>query len=405
MFWEKRIERLVARLRVHDIPLRIALWDGQVFDLCPQPRATFHVKTPGVLLNLINPSLDSIGQAYVQGKLDAEGDLDSIFEVAASLARHAGKPVSFFDRLDRLLRAVHHTRKVDAKAIAYHYDVSNEFYRLWLDTNMLYSCAYFKDENDSLEQAQLQKIDHVLRKMRVRPGQRLLDIGCGWGALIMRAAEHYGVHATGITLSKNQYQLARERIAEAGLTDRCQVLLSDYRDMAGKFDRITSIGMFEHVGLKNLRGYFAKINELLSDDGIVLNHGITSTDPESGEVGWGGGNFIDRYVFPHGELPHISLALKEMSAGGLEAVDVENLRRHYVATLRHWTHRFEAASDQIRTMVGESRYRIWSVYLAGCAYAFEHAWTAVHQVLAVKAGGPGANPLPLVRDYMYRDPA
>jgi cyclopropane-fatty-acyl-phospholipid synthase len=358
-----------------------------------------------VLRHLINPSLDSIGQAYVQGKLDAEGDLDSLFEAAASLARHAGKPASFFDRLDRLIRAVRHTRDDDAKAIAYHYDVSNEFYRLWLDANMVYSCAYFRNESDSLELAQMQKIDHVLRKICLRPGQRLLDIGCGWGALILRAAEKYGVHATGITLSKNQYELARERIAEAGLADRCQVLLSDYRDMTGKFDRITSIGMFEHVGLKNLRGYFSKINELLSDGGIVLNHGITSTDPESGEVGWGGGSFIDRYVFPHGELPHISLALKEMSASGLEAVDVENLRRHYVATLRHWTRRFEAAADRIRTMIGESRYRIWSVYLAGCAYAFEHSWTAVHQVLAVKAGEPGATPLPLIRDYMYRDSA
>ena len=400
MFWQKRFEKIIRRLSLHDIPVRIALWDGRHFDLSETVKVTIRVKSPAGLRHLVRPSLDALGSAYVEGLLDVEGDLQQVFEVAAQLARHAVKPVG---RFGRIVRSVRHTRKLDAEAIAYHYDVSNEFYRTWLDANMVYSCAYFKERSDSLEQAQIQKIDHVLRKIRLQPGQRLLDIGCGWGALILRAAEKHGARATGITLSREQYELAQERIAAAGLSDRCRVLLSDYRDMSGQFERITSIGMFEHVGLKHLRGYFAKLCDLLADDGIVLNHGITSTDPDSGSSPWGGGTFIQRYVFPHGELPHISLAIREMSAAGLEVTDIENLRRHYALTLRQWAQRYEAAAGRIRALVGENRYRIWRMYLAGCAYSFDHAWTAIHQILAVKAEHPLIDRLPLTRDFMYRE--
>jgi cyclopropane-fatty-acyl-phospholipid synthase len=244
----------------------------------------------------------------------------------------------------------------------------------------------------------MQKIDHILTKLRVRPGDRLLDIGCGWGALILRAAEKYGAKAVGITLSQNQYELAQERIAAAGLSDRCEVRIEDYRDVAGTFDRIASVGMFEHVGLRNLRGYFTKLKELLADNGTIMNHGITSTDPDSAESPWGGGDFMERYVFPHGESPHISQALKEMCAAGLEPVDVENLRRHYALTLNRWTERFEAAEERLKAIAGEKRWRIWRLYLAGCAYSFAHHWMELHQILAVKAG---ADVLPLTRDYMH----
>lgn len=217
----------------------------------------------------------------------------------------------------------------------------------------------------------------------------------------MIRAGRLGAQATGITLSRRQYELARERIAAAGLEDRCQVLLADYRDVRGQYDRITSVGMFEHVGLKNLRAYFSRVRELLADGGVAMNHGITATDPDSGETPWGAGDFIDRYVFPRGELPHLSLALREMAAAGLEAVDVENLRMHYARTLRHWSQRFEREAESARAEVGEKRFRIWRMYLAGCAYAFEQHWTSIHQIVAVKAGGPGMNPLPPTRDYMY----
>lgn len=400
MFWQLRLEKLAAHLRTHGIPVRIALWNGQHFDLGDPIKVVIRVNTPAGLRHMVRPSLDSLGSGYVEGILDVEGELEDIFDVAAGLARHAVKPTG---RFGRVVRSVHHTKKIDSEAIAYHYDVSNDFYRLWLDENMVYSCAYFKERDDTLEQAQVQKLDHVLRKIRLQPGQHLLDIGCGWGALILRAVQKFGARATGITLSRHQHDLANERIAAAGLADRCEVLLADYRDMSGRFDRITSIGMFEHVGLKNLRGYFAKVRDLLADDGIALNHGITSSDPDSGEVAWGGGSFIHRYVFPHGELPHVSLALREMSAAGLEATDVEGLRRHYALTLRHWAQRYERAAEKVRSLVDEHRYRVWRMYLAGCAYSFEHAWTSIYQILAVKANHPHTDRLPLTRDFMYRE--
>jgi len=359
------------------------------------------ISTPSLsgLRHLFRPSLDRLGYAYVEGELDVEGHVMDVIDVAArlsSLGQAVGTP------LRRMLRPARHTRKQDAEAITYHYDVSNDFYAQWLDRHMVYSCAYFRDAGDSLDAAQEQKMDHILRKLRLRPGDTLLDIGCGWGALIMRAAERYGVKALGVTLSQNQYELARERIRERGLEDRCEVRIEDYRDVEGRFDRIVSVGMFEHVGLNNLRSYFDKVHRLLAPEGVALIHGITSTDPDSAEVPWGGGGFIDRYVFPNGELPHVSMVLKQMAAAGLEAVDIENLRRHYDMTLARWAERFEAAEAQIREMVDEKLYRIWRVYLAGSAYAFRHNWVAVHQILVTHDLGVRA--LPLTRDYMYDAP-
>lgn len=238
----------------------------------------------------------------------------------------------------------------------------------------------------------------------LKPGDRFLDIGCGWGALVMHAAERYGASALGITLSHNQHALAIERIRAAGLEDRCEVRLQDYRDVPGEgaFDKIASIGMFEHVGLKNLPVYFGAIRRLLAEGGVVLNHGITSVDPESRSVGLGAGDFIGKYVFPHGELPHLSLVIKEMGAAGLEVMDAETLRLHYAKTLEHWSARLEASLDKARALAGEKRLRIWRAYLAGCAHAFAQGWVSIQQVLATKTGDPRRNPLPWSREYMYR---
>lgn len=395
MFWQKRFDDFIARMGRHDVPVRLRLWNGREAALGPSPRVTFEIKSISALRRLLRPSLDSLGQAYVDGKIDIEGTIEDVIAVAAKLSANAGRQMRRAARLKR------HSRRVDAEAIAYHYDVSNDFYRLWLDKEMVYSCAYFRRPDDSLEQAQLQKIDHILGKLNLQPGQRLLDIGCGWGALVRRAARDYGVRAVGITLSRNQYDLARERVAADGLEDRVDIRLQDYRDVEGTFDRIVSVGMLEHVGLKNLRGYFTKTRELLADGGICMNHGITSTDPDSAESPFGAGAFIERYVFPHGELPHIGFLLKEMTAAGLEATDVENLRRHYALTTRHWSRRFEQNGERLRALAGEKRYRIWRAYLAGCAYGFDQGWIALHQVLAVKAEEAGTHPLPMTRDYMY----
>jgi cyclopropane-fatty-acyl-phospholipid synthase len=290
---------------------------------------------------------------------------------------------------------------MDAEAIQYHYDVSNEFYQVWLDENMVYSCAYFENGDEDLATAQLKKIDHILTKIQLRPGDTLLDIGCGWGALAIRAAQKYGAKCVGITLSKNQFELAKARVEQAGLTDRVDIRLQDYRDVGGTYDRITSVGMFEHVGVKNLPSYFAKINSLLADDGIAMNHGITSTHADNGEAAYGSGEFIGTYVFPHGELPHIGQVLKSMQEGGLEALDVENLRRHYAKTCGIWADNFEAQADRIKRLVDDKRFRIWRVYLAGCSYAFAQDWVSINQVVCQKAGRNAAE-LPWSRRYMYQ---
>ncbi len=399
--FENKMERLAAALRAaHAIPMDIRLWNGKTYHLGDSPKVTITVPKPRSLSYLVSPDFMKLGEAYVEGHIEVEGRLTDIFRVGEMMARNAVRS----SRLAGLRWMVAHTRQRDRKAIQYHYDVSNEFYSLFLDRNMVYSCAYFGDESDSLERAQERKLDHILTKLQVKPGDRFLDVGCGWGALIIRAAQKFGAKAIGITLSENQFALAKERIKAAGLEDRCEVRLQDYRDVQeeGMFDKIASVGMFEHVGLKNLPMYFKKMRSLLANGGLALNHGITSVDPESSAVGMGAGDFIGRYVFPDGEVPHISLVTKEMSAAGFEVADVESLRRHYARTCAIWADGLERNKARAIEIAGDRRYRIWSLYLMGCAHAFANNWINIYQVLVSKDGGVGANPLPMTRDYMYR---
>jgi len=399
LFIERRIERLIAKLRQSaSIPLRLELWNGRTFDLANQPTVKIGVTSPSALRFLISPNLMNLGYAYVEGYLRVEGPILEVFRAAEALARGAASRGS-----SGLRRVWHHSRKRDRDAIQYHYDVSNDFYSLWLDRNMVYSCAYFRSESDSLDLAQEQKLDHILNKLMLKRGERFLDIGCGWGALILRAAKKYGAHATGVTLSRNQHEFVTRRIREEGLEDRCEVRLQDYRDIPGEgaYDKIASVGMFEHVGLRHLGAYFAKMRSLLAEGGLAMNHGITAVDPDNSWVGLGAGEFIDRYVFPHGELPHVSLVLREMSLAGFEVADVESLRRHYARTCLEWAKRLEENRERAMASAGDKRYRIWQIYLAGCAHGFANEWMNIYQVLARKEGA-SSNPLPLTREYMYR---
>lgn len=363
-----------------------------------QPRVEIHVRDASALPLLIDPGLDTLGQAYVEGLIDVHGSLPDIVAMAHRLAENAQPEGGL---LGRLRRRFSHTRASDSEAIQYHYDVSNAFYAQWLDEQMVYSCGYFETGEETLAEAQIRKIDHILTKIRLQPGQRLLDIGCGWGALVLRAAQKYGAQCVGVTLSNNQFDLARERVRAAGLEDRIDIRLQDYRDVKDEpFDRITSVGMFEHVGLNHLAGYFGHIRKLLKPDGWAMNHGITSTDAYDGETRHGGGSFIDRYVFPQGELPHLSTVLRTLQEGGLEAFDIENLRRHYMRTTQLWSDTFEARTAQIKPLLDEKRWRIWRVYLAGCAWAFEHDEVSIYQVLCRPAGEKAAG-LPWSRNWIY----
>jgi len=401
MALEAQIEKKISELRARgEVPLAIELWNGKRYALAERTSVTLRIPGAKALRHFAHPDLAALGEAYVEGDIDVEGPIDEALRAAEMLTRQLGKSAK--GRLPFF--RPRHSKKRDAEAIRYHYDVSNDFYSLWLDRRMVYSCAYFKSGDEDLDVAQEQKLDHICRKLRLQPGERFLDIGCGWGALVLHAVERYGVQALGITLSENQHALANERIRAAGLQDRCKVLLQDYRDVAGEgvFDKVASVGMFEHVGLKNLPLYFGTIRRLLCEGGIALNHGLTSVDPESREVGLGAGDFVEKYVFPHGELPHLSLVVKEMGASGLEVMDVETLRLHYAKTLSHWSRRLEANLDAARAHASDKRLRIWRVYLAGCAHAFERNWVTIQQVLAVKTDNPVRSPLPLTRDYIYR---
>ncbi|WP_028231437.1 SAM-dependent methyltransferase [Paraburkholderia mimosarum] len=403
MFWEKKLAQWVEEVRNRaDLPARLVLWSGQQYDFghFAAPQVTLKVNSAAALPLLLEPSLDNLGEAYVKGKIDIEGKLADIINISYSLARST---VTNASKLARVRRYFTHSKSTDKRAIQYHYDVSNEFYKLWLDENMVYSCAYFENGDEDLATAQLKKIDHILTKIQLEEGQTLLDIGCGWGALVLRAAQKFGARCVGVTLSQNQFDLATARVKAAGLQDRIEIRLQDYRDIHGQFDRITSVGMFEHVGRKNLPGYFRKVHDLLADDGVAMNHGITSSDADSGETALGGGEFIDRYVFPDGELPHIGLALEAAQRGGLEAVDVESLRRHYAHTLDIWAENFEARAEEARKLVDDEKFRIWRVYLAGCAYAFEHDDVSIFQIVCRKAGR-SAKTLPWSRRYMYEKP-
>jgi len=403
---ERQVMRFVEDLRhKRPMPLKVTLWDGSSTALSDEPRVELRLRQASAARYFLNPTLDKLGEAFVEGLVDVDGDIRDVISIADGLAQ-VGDTEHGLGKLPSWL--ARHTRKSDRKAIEYHYDVSNEFYSLWLDSQMVYSCAYFPNGDEDLATAQTLKLEHVCRKLMIAPGQTLLDIGCGWGALALHAARHHGARVVGVTLSTNQYELARERVRQAGLEDRIEIRLQDYRDVPGEaqFDRISSIGMFEHVGLKNLRAYFDVVHRLLKPGGVALNHGITSVDPDSRSVGLGAGDFIDRYVFPDGELPHVSLAIREMSAAGLELTDAESLRRHYARTLWFWSDGFEKNLAKLTELAGERRARIWRVYLAGCAHGFANNWMNIYQLQAIRPlRGPGGaeSPLPMSRGYMYRD--
>jgi len=397
----------------------VRLWDGTGWpDDSPRP-TTLVLKHPGALRRMFLSRSDvGLAEAYLHDDFDIEGDIEPVFPLAEGLALSAegfGTKLRVARQLLRLpridgrpavrrgpaqMRGKRHSIERDRRAIAYHYDVSNDFYGLWLDKNMVYSCAYFHTAEDSLDRAQENKLEHICRKLRLRPGQRLLDIGCGWGGLIIYAAQHFGVEATGITLSKPQADLANQRIAQAGLEDRCRAVVQDYRELDDEpsFDALASIGMFEHVGAELLQTYFHQAWQLLRTGGLFLNHGITR---RVGEAPRRGRTFSNTYVFPDGELVPISSSLRFAESVGFEVRDVESLREHYAFTLRHWVRQLEANHEQALQFVDEPTYRVWRLFMSGSAYGFTSGRLNVYQALLLKPGPKGQSGLPLTRMDLY----
>ena len=392
------LERRIIRL---GLPLSIYLPDKRLINPHPSPKVTVTLRSPRAWLALSKPTLGKLARSYVEQELDVSGNLQDILEFGA---RFCDADAGTVKKTNRAWKWWRHTRAADRRAIGQHYDISNDFYALWLDRRRVYSCAYFKTPDDSLDLAQEQKLDLICSKLNLQEGERFLDIGCGWGGLILWAAERYRVRATGITLSQYQYQYVQEKIAQLGLQDFCQVMFCDYRDLdeSVAFDKIASVGMFEHVGKKNLPLYFGKIYRLLKPGGLVMNHGITLTLPDSSELGSDVGEFIEQYVFPGGELMHVSSVMEEMARQKLECRDAENLRPHYAKTLWHWVQRLEARKEEARKLAGEKIFRTWQIYMGGSARSFERGWLSIYQLLAGKPLSDGSLAYPLTREFVYR---
>jgi cyclopropane-fatty-acyl-phospholipid synthase len=405
----------------------VRLWDGTTWPDERARSAVLTLKHPDALGRMFLPGTEvGLAEAYLRNDFDVEGDIETAFEIADFLlarlkdwkrklkisgllvALPDTRGISTTRRAAKQLMArvggEHHSPEHDRWAVRFHYDVSNDFYRLWLDRQMVYSCAYFRSDSDDLETAQERKLDYLCRKLRLQPGQRFLDIGCGWGALVIHAAKHFGVRADGITLSEPQAERARARIAEAGLEDKAKVEVRDYRELAsngsGVYDAIASVGMAEHVGPERLPDYFTATSQALKPGGAFLNQAIGNDivpRPDNRD-----GSFIEQYVFPNGDTPPLPIMLQAAESAGLEIRDVENLREHYALTLRHWLRRLEAHHAETLSFVDEATYRIWRLYLAGSAHGFRRGHLGVYQTLLAKMDGSGQSGVPLTRDDWYR---
>ena len=399
---------------------QVRLWDGRTWGSSRQPRFTLVLKHPGALRQMFrSPSELNLGESYICDDFDIEGDIEAIFDLGDYLLAQGGygstRAVHLAGMLRRLsaerqtrtgrqpaaLRGTLHSSDRDRQAISYHYDLPAEFFALWLDPQMLYSCAYFADGKDTdLDTAQRYKLDYICRKLRLRRGDRLLDIGCGWGGLAVHAATHYGAQVLGITLSVRQAEVARWRIRNSGVNSGCRIEVCDYRDLEldQHFDKIVSVGMFEHVGKELLPEYFSRTWGLLRPGGAFVNAGIAAAATYHRQ----GPSFIDRYVFPDGELVPLNTSLGTAERSGFEVRDVESLREHYALTLHHWVRRLEAHAEEARRITDDTTFRIWRLYMAASGHAFRSNRLNLYQILLAKPLH-GESDMPLTRADWYRD--
>ena len=415
--WVKRSIRVLRTLFGPYFARRFAIrfWDGTVIPAQADERFILNVQAPYALRAAFTPPFDlNPGRAFVEGALDIEGDLEAAVDLLTRSADRLGgfakvslgfwlhrlpRPPKASDENTAQLEGVLHSRVRDAAAIRFHYDQPVEFYRAFLDSRLVYSCAYFEGETRSLEEAQLAKLDYVLRKVNLAANDSLLDIGCGWGSLIIRAAE-YGARVLGITLSRVQYEETQRRIAAAGVGDRARVELRDYRDLGdARFDKVVSIGMVEHVGRERLADYFRSAFRALRPGGLFLNHGIAEQSRQ--RRGYRATGFLGRYVFPDGDLLPISELLAAAERIGFEVRDVENLREHYTRTLRAWAANLERNAAAAISASGLRTYRVWRLYIAGSAQGFASGRTGIFQSLLARPRADGVTELPETRRWLY----
>jgi cyclopropane-fatty-acyl-phospholipid synthase len=401
------------------VPAALVLPGGQRFGSA-DARVTVHLKDMRSLAHVAAGQVGRLAEDYVEGRVEIDGNMRDLMATAAGLV--GGDPTAggvergpwrwWRGLMGRGKSLGRHSAEADARQVQFHYDVSDDFYALWLDPRRVYSCAYYSEPSMTLARAQEAKLDLICRKLMLREGERFLDVGAGWGGLLLWAAEHYGVRGTGITLSNNQHAYVNRLIAERGLSGRVHMELLDYRALPEDepWDKIASVGMFEHVGAALLPVYFEKLVRLLKPGGLLMNHGITAGGTRNTQLGAGIGDFIERYIFPGGELLHLSHVLREMADASLEALDVENLRPHYARTLWAWSDGLEAQLGHARQITSEKVVRAYRLYLAGCAMSFERGWISLHQMLAARPTGSvtdgpmrGAqSAFPFQRGYMYR---
>jgi len=394
----------------------VRLWDGAVLG-APAPRFTLVLNEPASLRAVLSPPADlNPGRAYVEKLIDIDGEIEAGVDAMAQAVEKLSpmRSAAIALRLLRLpkpqwnedgaqpnLRGRLHSRSRDAAAIGFHYDQPVAFYKAFLTDELVYSCAYYDEGIETVEEAQRAKIDYTLRKLRLRPGEKLLDIGCGWGTLVIRAAGIFGAQALGITLSRRQYDEARRRIADAGLQGRASVELCDYRELGKRtFDKIVSVGMVEHVGRSQLPAYFRAALKALRPGGFFLNHGIADQSPP--RRGYRSTGFMARYVFPDGELVPIWTMLQFAEQLGFEVRDVENLREHYARTLRDWVANLERNREAAIAATDERTYRIWRLYMGGSAQGFARGRMGLFQSLLAKPDPERRVPLPATRRDLYR---
>jgi cyclopropane-fatty-acyl-phospholipid synthase len=407
----------------------IRYWNGVEEPATSRARFTLTLRSAGALRRIATPPSElAFAEAFVRGDIDVEGDLEAaiaagdrigarldspariarVVAAASRLPRQDDEP-ALERRLSQPLRhGSRHSLARDAAAVRSHYDVGNDFYALWLDRSLTYSCAYFERGDEDLDTAQATKLDHICRKLRLVPGDRLLDVGCGWGALIRHAVRCYGVEAVGITLSRQQAAWAQAQQRRDGLDGRCQVVVADYRGLpiARPFNKIVSVGMVEHVGRSRLAEYYGRLYDLLQPGGVLMNHGIVTAPVHRlaawrKRVLWRRGEFIDRHVFPDGELVPLGESIRSAEAAGFEVRDVETLRDHYALTLRHWIRRLEAARPRAEPLVGTHTYREWKLYMTASAHAFASGRLSVAQVVYGRRDEDGRVALPLTRGDLY----